>query len=202
MLRRARGDGPRPLVVVAAGVPTYDLSARRPASPATRDPAWLAHEFAGFAAARDWHLAFLESPGGGRNYAESLLLALPALRDLLPPGGGLPLLVVEREAAAVVGLHLERLRPLVRGVVLVGGGVLARPTIDRIGALPVRYARFFGAPASEAMAGSVEFVAGRRGTADFVADVDWLGPRAVAWTAAMPMLAPELEAFAQQLFTP
>ena len=202
VLRRARADVARPLVVIAAGVPTYDLTARRPSAPSTRDPAWLAHEFAGFAAARDWNLAFLESPGGGRNYIESLLQALPALRDLLPVGGGLPLLVVERESAAVVALHLERLRPLVRGVVLVGGGVIAPPTLEKLGSLPVRYGRFVGSPAGDAMAGSVEYAAGRVGEAGFESDVGWLSTRTVAWTAALPLLAPELEAFARQLFGP
>ncbi|MFK7742502.1 MAG: hypothetical protein AB8H80_19470, partial [Planctomycetota bacterium] len=135
IVRRAAGEGPHPAVVFAAGAPCYDFGSRRPTSPQTREGDWLLAKLAAVASAGQpggeerggfdfgggkWHLVSCDSPGGGRKYAQTLLAALQALPKVLALGAGKPLLVCDREAAAVVALHLQRFRRHVAGVVLVG----------------------------------------------------------------------------------
>lgn len=198
VLRRADGDGPRPLVVVAAGAPAFDATARRPTAPASRDPAWLAHEFAAFARDRKWHLACLESPGVGRDFGRCLREALAALPAFLPGGAGPVLLVAEREAAAVAALHLGDLHQALRGVVLVGSGAVPGPMWRQLGALPVRYAAAHGL--GEAMLQPVfAFVDAERRDGRWQGDVAWLTDDRPAWCLALPQLAPAIEAFAAEL---
>lgn len=198
VLRPARGDGPRPLVVFASGTPCYDLSPRRPSSPATRDPAWAAHALGGFAAERGWHQLFLESPGAGRDYLAALRAVLAALPSLLPGGRGPVLLVAEREAAAVVGLQLQRVREELAGLVLVGGGVFPRPVAVATAGLPVRFARVHGTPANDAMANLIDFCA--QSTEAKGLDVRWLADGEPAWPLALPLHAAAIEAFAASVF--
>lgn len=194
VLRPARGDGPRPVVIFASGTPCYDLSPRRPSSPATRDPAWTAHALAGFAAERGWHQLFLESPGAGRDYLGALRSVLAALPSLLPGGRGPVLMVAEREAAAVVGLQLQRLRDEFAGLVLVGGGAFPRPVAVATAGLPVRFARVHGTPANDAMANLIDFCA--QSTEPKGLDVRWLADGEAAWPLALPLHAAAIEAFA------
>lgn len=198
VLRPARGDGPRPVVVFASGTPCYDLSPRRPSSPATRDPAWTAHALAGFAAERGWHQLFLESPGAGRDYLAALRSVLASLPSLLPNGRGPVLLVAEREAAAVVGLQLQRLRDEFAGVVLVGGGVFPRPVAAATAGLPVRFARVHGTPANDAMANLIDFCT--QSTEPKGLDVRWLADGEAAWPVALSQHAAAVEAFAASVF--
>ncbi|MFN8825092.1 MAG: hypothetical protein ACK501_09000 [Planctomycetota bacterium] len=198
VLRPARGDGQRPVVIFASGTPCYDLSPRRPSSPATRDPAWAAQALAGFAAERAWHQVFLESPGAGRDYFTAVRSVLASLPSLLPGGRGPVLLVAEREAAAVVGLQLQRLREELSGVVLVGGGVFPRPIAVATAGLPVRFARVHGTPANDAMANLIDFCA--QSTEPKGLDVRWLADGEAAWPLALPLHAAAIEAFAASVF--
>lgn len=198
VLRPAVGDGPRPLLLIASGTPCYDLSPRRPSAPATRDPAWTAHAFAGFAKERGWHQVFLESPGGGRDYAAALSAVLPSLRALLPGGAGPVVLVAEREAASVVGLQLQRLRAEFAGVALVGAGVFPRPVALATAGLPIRFGRMHGTPANDAMANLIGYCAETKEPAGL--DVRWLADGDAAWPMALPLFAAGIESFAAAVF--
>ncbi len=199
VLRRARATTPRPMVVFVAGTPVYDPSMNRPAAPATRDPRWLAHELAGFGGTQDWHVAFLESPGVGRDFAAALRQALPLLGQVVATGEHRPLLVCEREAAAIVGLHIADYRAMVRGVVFLGGGVMPAPAVAANGALPVRYGRLHGF-AEDGLVRMLDYVALQQGQPDWRGDVAWLSPRRVAWPFAMPGFADDIAVFAAGLF--
>lgn len=199
VLRRADGDEPRPLVVVIAGAPAFDATGRRPTAPASRDPAWLAHEFADFARDRTWHLACLESPGVGRDFGRCLHETLAALKAFLPGGLGPVLLVAEREAAAAIALRLGELHRQLAGLVLVGSGAVPGPAWRQIGALPVRYAAAHGL--GEATLASVfAFADAERQAGRWQGDLAWLTDKRPAWCLALPQLAPAIEAFAAALF--
>lgn len=191
VLRIAAAEAP--LLVVIAGAPGYDLTGRRPTAPVSRDPAWLANEFAGFGKAHGWNLAFVESPGGGRDFAQALVAALPVLRQLAPVRGK-PLLVCEREAAAVLGLSAHQLREAVGGFLLVGGGAMPANLLQRVGPLPIRYARVHGSPANDGMQRVVEFAAGQATGAAERADVRWLDEQELPWPFALSLRLPALEA--------
>jgi hypothetical protein len=197
VLRRA-GEGRHPLVVFAGGSPAYDAFGDRPAAPATRDPRWLAHELAGFGSEAHWHVAFLESPGVGRDYARDLREVLPQLAQLAG-SDGLPLLVCEREAASIVGLGIGSLRALVRGVVCVGGGAMAPAALQANGPLPVRFAAPRGG-AEDGLARVLDYVEARKKAGDWHGDVAWLSPARPAWPFALAAFAPDIAAFAQTVF--
>lgn len=186
---------PRPVVVFLAGTPTYDLSMRRPAAPATRDPAWLADAMQGFAAARRWHQLFVESPGGGRDYLVALEAMLTHLPEVLPAGAGPVIVVAEREAASVLGLHLPRFVERLRGVVLVGGGVFPRTHLAKLGSLPLRFGEVAGLPTGDAMRGLVAFAAGEARSSGEVDPLAMLVGEPAPWIAAVPHWAPAIEAF-------
>lgn len=201
VLRRAAASGPRPMVVVIAGSPAFDNTGNRPTAPATRDPRWLAHEFAGFDVARRWHVVHLESPGLGRDYSVQLRAALPLLAQVVGGIEGKPLLVCEREAAAIVGLRIAEYRDLVRGFVGVGGGAMAGPALLTLGGLPVRLAAVRGY-GEESLQRVIDFVALQQGKAEWRGDVAWLAPERPAWPLALPALAAPLEAFARAVCGP
>jgi hypothetical protein len=202
VLRRAAGvraTGPRPLVVIAAATPAYDVELARPLAPPTRDPRWLAHQLNGFGELAGWHVAFVESPGVGRDYGPSLREALPRLAELAGEVAGKPVLVCEREAAAVVGLQLAQFAPLLRALVLVGGGTIAGPALLAHGALPIRVAAARGS-GEESLQRLVDFAAQKRADGSWSGDLAWLSPRRPPWTCALPLLAPELDAFVRRCF--
>lgn len=185
----------RPVVVFLSGTPTYDLTMRRPAAPATRDPAWLADAMRGFAAAQRWHQVFVESPGGGRDYLASIEALLTHLPTVLPGGAGPLLVVAEREAASVLGLHLPRFADRLRGVALIGGGLFPRTQLPKLGGLPVRFGAVGGMPSGDAMASLVAFVASEAGAKGEPGSLAMLPGEPAPWIAAVPHFAPVLEAF-------
>jgi len=186
---------PRPVVVLLLGTPSYDLTMRRPAAPATRDPAWLADAMRGFAAAQRWHQVFVESPGGGRDYLASLEALLTHLPAVLPGGAGSVVVVAEREAASVLGLHLPRFADRLRGVALIGGGLFPRTHLPKLGALPVRFGAVAGLPSGEAMAGLVAFAASQARPSGEPSALAMLPGEPAPWIAAVPHFAAALEAF-------
>lgn len=186
---------PRPVVVFLSGTPTYDLTMRRPSSPATRDPAWLADAMRGFAAASRWHQVFVESPGGGRDYLASLEALLTHLPSVVPGGAGPLVVVAEREAASVLGLHLPRFAERLRGVVLVGGGLFPRTHLAKLGGLPVRFGEVAGLPSGEAMAGLVAFATSEARAEGGPSPVAMLPGEPAPWIAAVPHFAAAIEAF-------
>jgi len=186
-------------VVVAAGAPAYDPGARRPAAPGSRDPGWLALEFAGFARDRDWHLLCLESPGVGRDWLRGLRETLAALPALLPGRVGKVLLVAEREAAAIAALRLGELRDQLAGVVLVGAGAMPGTMLEANGSCAVRYAAGRGV-GETTLPPVMAFVDARRQAGLWRGDVAWLTAERPAWCLALPLLAPAIEAFASERF--
>ena len=186
-------DAEAPMVVILSGTPAYDLTGRRPVAPTSRDPAWLAHEFASFAPGRAMHLAFVESPGGGRDFGAALIAALPVLHELAPVRGK-PLLVCEREAAAVLGLQAHRVRDLVSGLVLVGGGAIPANQLERLGRLPIRYARVHGSPANEGMQRVIDYATKTNGGSAATLDVQWLDDLDLPWPFALSLRLPQLAA--------
>ncbi len=201
VLRAAASDGPRPLVVFVAGTPAYDPAATRPAAPATRDPRWLAHELAAFGAAERWHVAFCESPGLGRDWARDLRQVLPQLAELVATGGRKPLLVCEREAAAIAGLQIGSVREQLAGLVLLGGGAMSGAALAANGPLPVRYAAPRGV-GEEAIERVLDYVAAQQQKGGWQGDVARLTAVRPPWPLAMPALADDIAAFARRVFAP
>lgn len=197
---RLVGGEPRPLVVFDSATPAYDLVAPRPTAPGTRQPGWTAHELARFAAGRDWNVVCLESPGVGKDHFAALQGALAALRELLPPAAAKPVLVCDREAAAVVAPRADRLAGQLAGLVLVGAGVPPPAALAGLGELPVRWALLVGYPASSSVERLLQFLAERRRTGEFTGDVGLLTERTAAWPFGLPLLQAEIEAFAAARF--
>jgi hypothetical protein len=190
----------RPLVVFAAGAPTYDITQKRPTSPASRDPRWLAHELASFGRDLGCDVAWLESPGDLRDYIGALRTALPALRSIFGTGDAPLLLVAEGEAATIAAFHMGRLAEQMQGLVLVGAGAMNGTVLDGLGALPVRLQPLQGAPGSEGLQRSLDYVARRIAAGEWHGDVARLSDRELPWLLSLPLLVPEIEAFAGRVF--
>jgi hypothetical protein len=186
---------PRPLVVVAGGSPAYDITALRPSAPATRGPRWLAAELATFGKGQPWDVAFLESPGGGRNYADELREAVKSLRLLWAVGDRPVVLVCDREAAAVVGFQLGSLRPQIQGLVLVGSGGMPASVLDGLGALPVRIGMLQGYPSGEGLRRALEYVTMRQSEKQWQGDFAVLTGEAPAWLFGLRGYAPAITKF-------
>ena len=191
----ASSPTPRPLVVVAGGAPSYDITALRPSAPAARSPRWLAAELATFGKGQPWDVAFLESPGGGRNYADQLREALKSLRELWAVGDRPILLVCEREAAAVVGLQLAALRSQLQGLVLLGSGGMPAQVLDGLGTLPVRIGMLQGYPSSDGLRRALDYVALRRSEKQWQGDFALLPGEEPAWPFGLRAYAPAITTF-------
>lgn len=203
VLQRATGaDGApvrRRLLVVAPGAPAYDLTGLRPSAPANRDPGWSAHELAGLGAATGSHVVFLESPGGGRDYAAALRAALALLPAVVATEGP-PLLVCEREAAVIAALRLRDLQAGLAGLVLVGAGGVPGSVLRDLGALPVRLAPLHGV-GGDALARMVDYAKTLRADG-WNGDVDWLGTAPMPWTHGLAAWGPALAEFAAMRLSP
>ncbi len=138
---------------------------------------------------------FVESPGGGRDYLASFDALLEHLPALLPGGVGPCVVVAEREAASVLGLHLPRFAERLRGVVLLGGGLFPRAHLDKLGDLQVRFGEVAGMPSGQAMRGLCEFAAAEASKAGVPSSLAMLPGGPAVWIAAMPQFAPAIEAF-------
>ncbi len=185
ILRLAQGAG-RPFVVVIAGAPSYDGGFNKPAAPVTREPGWLAREFPGFGGGETFHVAFLESPGG-RDYAAALRSALPLLQRLVGPDTEKPVLVAEREAAAIVALRIGEFRDQVAGLVLVGSGAMTPQGLAALGDLPVRVVAQRGA-GEESLGRMLDYVAHKQKDGGWQGDIAWLQTGRPAWALGLPML--------------
>jgi hypothetical protein len=184
---------PRPVVVVATGVPSYDTTLKRPNAPSVRDPMWSAREIATLRSRADVQWVCLGSPGDGRPYPQSLQAALEALSSLLPADSPPPLLVCEREAAGVVAFALKRLAPQVGGFVLIGGGAMPQQQLDGLDR-PVRFVPLAGFPGSAAVERVLDYVAATPGRSD----VAWLAgvEQPLPWTFGLPLALPAIERMA------
>lgn len=200
VLRRASsGAGKRPLVVVCAGTPAYDPKVDRPASPAVRDPRWTADELRDFGVAEGWHVAFLASPGGGREYAAALADALPWLTSAVDAAPGKVALVAEREAAAVASLALARLRPTIGAAAFLGVGALMAPTMAACDGLPVAYVPVEGLDAA-ALQRTIDFAAARRAKGEPAPATEWLETVSAAWPFGLSVARAPIAAFLGRVF--
>ncbi len=198
-LRRASGDEPRPLVVFVSGTPTYDTTVNRPSAPATRDPLWLAHELAEFGRRERWHVVFVESPGLGVDFAGALREALPLLSQFVATGNRKPLLVCEREAAAIVGLRMQEFRPQLSGLVCVGAGAMPAAALIENGALPVRVNALAGM-GEESLQRVLDYVGAQQTAGTWRGDVRWLSDKRPAWPFGLSLLATDVARFAHSVF--
>jgi hypothetical protein len=126
-----------------------------------------------------------------------VLEALPAVFET---DGPKPVLVCDREAAAVVGIQLAKLRPLVSGVVLIGAGAIPAPTLRALEDLPVRTLKLSGYPASVAIDRLMEYVAGQERADREDLDLALLHERPTPWPYGAASSAAELRAFARRCF--
>lgn len=186
----------RPLVVFAAASPAWDAGITRPAAPATRGPGWLAEELPVFGARAGCDVMFVESPGGGRDHAPALAAAIEGGKRLLGTGGKPVLLVCDRESASVAALHVERLRSVISGLVLVGSGGMSGAVLDGLGSFPVRMVPVNGHTGSDGLRRSLDYVKARAGAGEWRGDVARLVEAEPTWVFAVPLLADAIEAFA------
>jgi hypothetical protein len=200
VLRMAQDSSPHPMVVFATGSPSYDTGSRRPTAPEMRESNWLLQELASFGIAEKWHIATLDSPGGGRPYAKALLAAIQALPKVLPTGGTKPLLVCDREAAAVVGIQFTKFQPHISGVVFVGGGAMPGSALAKLGSFPVRYVSLAGYPGSAVVDRTLAHLQGLREQGKSAPDVALLHDRREPWMFGVSLSLPELREFAVQVF--
>lgn len=200
-LRVAVDGKPHPTVVFATGCPAYDVGARRPASPPVREANWLLRELGDFGRSQNWNLAVFDSPGGGRPYPAALLSSLQALAEVLPAGGRKPLLVCDREAAAVVAMQLSKFAPHICGVVLVGSGAMPVQVVDGLDGLPVRFVSLEGYPAARSIDRLMAFVEARKPEQNEGLDLGWLHVRREPWLYGVARSQQELTSFAARLFS-
>ncbi|MCR9247095.1 MAG: hypothetical protein NXI31_18845 [bacterium] len=190
----------RPLVVIAGGLPSYDPASRRPASPRTGLPRGLALAMPDFGRAEDFHVAFLESPGAGRDYNKALPAAIEALRELLAVRDQPVVLVCEREAASVVAFGIERLPASVRGLVFLGSGALTGPRIDKLGARPLRLGKLIDYPGGDGIDRVTAYAEQQRQkNADWPGDVALLGNARPPWPFGLPAWQQEILAFVREV---
>jgi len=189
----------RPLVVFVGAQPSYDLGTARPSAPATRGPRWLAAELADFDATAERDVVFLESPGAGRDYAQALVAAIDALKKLLATGERPVVVVCDREAAAIVALRTQVLRPLVAGLVLIGTGGMTAAMLDALAPLQVRFVSLQGHPGGESLERSLAWVRDREKAGEWRGSVKRLTDDVIAWPWGVPRCAAAIEAFVREL---
>lgn len=200
LLRRHPDGGARPTVVFATGAPAYGVGARRPASPLSRSGEWTMRELGDFGLEDGWNVCVLDSPGGGRAYAAALRGALAALPEVLPTDGSRPLLVCDREAAAVVGMQLAKLRPSLSGVVLIGAGAVPAPVLGALEGLPVRAVKLSGYPASVTIDRLLAYLDAQGPARREAIDLELLHERPTPWPYGPARSLAELRAFARRCF--
>lgn len=190
----------KPLVVFAAASPCFDMATHRPTAPSTRGPAWLAMELSDFGHRTGCDVAFVDSPGEGRDYGPHLVRAVQGIKTVLGTGDRPVVLVCDREAASVAALHAAVLREHPAGLVLVGSGGMTGNTIDALGSMAVRLVPTLGHPGAEALRRSLEYAQRRSTAGSGSGSFARLVEHEPAWPFAVPLLAAEIETFAAEVF--
>lgn len=188
----------RPLVVFASGAPSLDPLARRPSAPVARSARWLAAELAGFDPGGRYHVAFLDSAGGGGNYAEQLRDALAALRELLPVAGDKAVLVLDREAAMAATFRAQWLGEAAAGVVLIGAGAFQTVDLPRLQAMRLLLCPLAAHPSSQGLLRLRELL--RDPKAGFIGVAESFDAVPVPWTVPWALLQERIHAFAAAAF--
>jgi len=190
---------PRKTVVFVDGTPSYDGAANRPNGPLRRAPGWLQHQLGGFGVEQDWNVVCIESPGGSRPFRDDLLAALDALGDVLPCDGK-PLLVCDREAGAIVAMHLAQFAPKLRALVTVGSGAMPLAAFDALQDVPVRMVALAGYSGSASVDRMIALVEQRARDGKLTPDIERLHPRRLPWPFGVVLSRDELTAFARACF--
>lgn len=204
VLRFARGCrpgaelAPRPLLVFADGAPAYGPAAYRPAAPGVRGPRWLAGAMPAIGVEADCHVAFLASPGNGRNYLHALPDAIESLRQLFGVGGRPVVLVCEREAAAIAGLGTTKLAPKVDGLVLIGAGAIPIPALQALGGCAIRLAPLQGYPSSPGLERTLAWAEKQRADGNWGGDLARLTTAEPAWPFGTRALVAPIREFVRR----
>lgn len=190
----------RPLVVVAGAAPAFDVKGHRPAAPEARSARWLQRRVADLGLGAAAHVAWLQSPGLGLDYAKALPSVLEALRELLPTDGRI-VLVAELEAAVAVCYAPAVLRRL-SGLVLVGAGALPQSTLRGLGELPILGVPLSGHDSGKGLSFTAAVARGEQGAVDWQCRFELVadGPR--PWTFGAAAAAAEIAAFVRALPPP
>ncbi len=187
----ASNSGERPLVLFLPSAPSWDGGTDRPSGVKSEAPAWLWSELErmGFDAAGEFHTAIMESPGR----MKSPLLALPKvvqyLQTILPVDGDRVVLVGDRGGAYCVSRALVAHPDLARGAVLVNGGALSNPDLEKLGDKHFMLVPSAGHP-SEVHLESLQKRAEGRANAGMLEGAD-LRP----WPIAVPLASRAIEGF-------
>jgi pimeloyl-ACP methyl ester carboxylesterase len=131
-VRLPREPAPRPILLFVPGAPAWSAQWARPAEPAATHPRWLRRllEEVGFDAEHRFQLAVMESPGRYASSSGAVVAVVDWLRASF--GDRAPVVLVgEREGAAAITLLLSGQPDLAAGAVLIGGGSIARETLER-----------------------------------------------------------------------
>ena len=178
----------KPLVLFVPGAPSWTSDARRPDSPQSLHPAWIADQLAraGFDRAGSFHVAVMESPGRYRSSTGAVLDVLEQLRAILPVST--VFLVGEREGAYAVSRAALDPSTGVTRVVTIDGGAITRRELE---AAP-HISHLLIATANCPAAGSLEAITAAAAPTDrahFTARPD------IPWPLALAASASTIETF-------
>lgn len=176
----------KPLLLVAPAGPAYDVRVRRPGAPRTTSPRLLAEACRGFDAGGRYHVVWLESTGGGIDYAAAVQQALELLPQVLPITPGKVVLVAEREAAVAVGLQLPQLAPRLRGLAMVSGGLISRQALESMHGLQLLACPAQDDPSSAGLLRARELVAGDYGEVKLDGGFTFDAAAGRAWLFGVP----------------
>ena len=101
----------------------------------------------------------------------------------------------------MVALQAAKFRPLLSGLVLIGGGVIPSQALAQLEGLPVRFVALSNYPASRSIERLLEYVGARKASELNGLDFASLHRRATPWPFGVVMSSAELRDFAQARFS-
>lgn len=177
---------PKPLLLIAPAAPAYDVHVRRPGAPTTTSPRLLAEACAHFDPQHRFHIVYLESPGGGIDYAAAVQRALEQLPQLLPIKPGKVAIVAEREAAVALGYAVPQLRDQVQGLALVAGGGLSPQALQQLHGMHLLVCPAQDDPISDGLLRARDLVAGKYRKLEVDGEFSFDPAPGRAWTFGVP----------------
>ncbi|MGE3171146.1 MAG: hypothetical protein AB7O97_00885 [Planctomycetota bacterium] len=192
----AKGTEPRPLVVVIGAAPSLDVAARRPSAPATRSSRWTRLRLGDFGLGGAWPIAWLQSPGGGMQFAKALPQALAALHRILPTDGR-TVFVLELDAAIALSYAPDVLGEA-SAAVFVGAGVLLAPSLAKLGPLHVLGVPLTGHASSKSLQFTSKLIAERGAELGFAGTFQLARDLPRPWTFGAAAARSEIAVFLRQ----